>query len=50
VARMDISLPNAPYKRKEEDNEKKKKLDKGYTKDNKFTKKKSYGQAHIDQE
>jgi hypothetical protein len=34
---------------KEEDNEKKKKLDKGYKKDKKFTNKKPYGQAHIGQ-
>jgi hypothetical protein len=38
-----------PYERKEEDDEKKK-LDKGYKKDNKFTKKKPYGQAHVGQE
>jgi hypothetical protein len=38
-----------PYERKEEDNEKKKKLDKGYKKDKKFTKKKPYGQAHVGQ-
>jgi hypothetical protein len=39
-----------PYERKEEDNEKKKKLDKGYKKDKNFTKKKPYGQAHVGQE
>jgi hypothetical protein len=38
------------YERKEENNEKKKKVDKGYKKDKKFTKKKPYGQAHIGQE
>jgi hypothetical protein len=39
-----------PYERKEEDNKKKKNLDKGYTKDKKFTKKKPFGQAHVGQE
>jgi hypothetical protein len=39
-----------PYERKEEYNEKKKKLDKGYKKVKKFTKKKPYGQAHVGQE
>jgi hypothetical protein len=43
-------IAQCPYEKKEEDNEKKKKLDKGYKKDKKFTKKKSYGQAHIGQE
>jgi hypothetical protein len=43
-------ITQCPYEKKEEDNEKKKKLDKGYKKDKKFTKKKSYGQAHIGQE
>jgi hypothetical protein len=43
-------IVQCPYERKEEDNEKKKKLDKGYKKDKKFTKKKPYGQAHIGQE
>jgi hypothetical protein len=38
-----------PYERKEEDNDKKKKFDKGYKKDKKFTKK-PYAQAHIGQE
>jgi hypothetical protein len=37
-------IAQCPYERKEEYNEKKKKLDKGYSKDKKFTKKKSYGQ------
>jgi hypothetical protein len=35
------------YERKEEDNDKRKKFNKGYKK---YTKKKTYGQAHIDQE
>jgi hypothetical protein len=43
-------IAQCPYERKEEDNEKKKKLDKGYKKDKKFTKKKPYGQAHVGQE
>jgi hypothetical protein len=43
-------IAQCPYERKKEDNEKKKKLDKGYKKDKKFTKKKPYGQAHIGQE
>jgi hypothetical protein len=38
------------YEKQEEDNEKKKKLNKGYKKDKKFTKKKLYGQAHVGQE
>jgi hypothetical protein len=42
-------IAQCPYERKEEDNEKKKKLDKGYKKDKKFTKK-PYGQAYIGQE
>jgi hypothetical protein len=41
-------IAQCPYE-KEEDNEKKKKLDKEYKKDKKFTKK-PYGQAHIGQE
>jgi hypothetical protein len=43
-------IAQCPYERKEEDNEKKKKLDKCYKKDKKFTKKKPYGQAHVGQE
>jgi hypothetical protein len=39
-----------PYERKEEDNDKKKKFDKCYKNDKKYTKKKSYGQAHVGQE
>jgi hypothetical protein len=39
-----------PYERKEEDNDKKKKFDKCYKNDKKYTKKKSYGQAHVRQE
>jgi hypothetical protein len=40
-------IAQCPYEKKEEENEKKKKLDKGYKKDKKFRKKKSYGQAHV---
>jgi hypothetical protein len=43
-------ITQCPYERKEEDNDKKKKLDKGYKKDKKFKKKKPYGQAHVGQE
>jgi hypothetical protein len=43
-------IAQCPYERKEEDNDKKKKFDKGYKKDNKYTKKKPYGQAHVSQE
>jgi hypothetical protein len=43
-------IAQCPYKRKEEDNDKKKRLDKVYKKDKKFTKKKHYGQAHVGQE
>jgi hypothetical protein len=43
-------ISQCPYERKEENNEKKKKLDKGYKKDKIFTKKKPYGQAHVGQE
>jgi hypothetical protein len=39
-----------PYKRKEEENDKRKKFNKGYKKDKKYTKKKPYGQAHVGQE
>jgi hypothetical protein len=39
-----------PYERKEEDNDNRNKFYKGYKKDKKYTKKKSYGQAHVDQE
>jgi hypothetical protein len=42
-------IAQCPYERKE-DNDKKKKFDKGYKKDKKFTKKKPYGQAHVGQE
>jgi hypothetical protein len=38
------------YERKDEDNNKKKKIDKSYKKDKNFTKNMPYGQAHIDQE
>jgi hypothetical protein len=43
-------IAQCPYERKEEDNEKRKKFDKGYKKDKKYNKKKSYGQTHIGQE
>jgi hypothetical protein len=43
-------IAQCPYERKDEDNDKKKKIDKSYKKDKKFTKKKPYGQAHVDQE
>jgi hypothetical protein len=43
-------IAQCPYERKEEDSDKKKKFDKGYKKDKKFTKKKPYGQAHVGQE
>ncbi len=36
--------------RKEEDNDKRKKFDNGYKKDKIYSKKKSYGQAHVGQE
>jgi hypothetical protein len=42
-------ITQCSYDRKEEDNDKKK-FDKGYKKDKKYTKKKPYGQAHIGQE
>jgi hypothetical protein len=35
-----------PYERKEEDNDKRKKFNKGYKKGKKYTKKKPYGQVH----
>jgi hypothetical protein len=41
-------IAQCPYERKEEDNENKRKLDKGYKKDKKFIKK-PYGQAHVSQ-
>jgi hypothetical protein len=43
-------IAQCPYERKEEDNDKRKKLDRGYKKDNKYTKKKLYGQPHVGQE
>jgi hypothetical protein len=43
-------IAQCPYERKEEDNDKKKMIDKGYKKEKKFTKKKPYGQAHVGQE
>jgi hypothetical protein len=39
-----------PYERNKEDNDKRKKFDKGYKNDNKYTKNKSFGQAHVGQE
>jgi hypothetical protein len=43
-------IAQCPYERKEEDNDKKKKIDKGYKKEKKFTKKKTYGQDDMGQE
>jgi hypothetical protein len=43
-------IAQCPYERKEEDNDKRKKFNKGYKKDKKYTKKNPYGQAHVDQE
>jgi hypothetical protein len=43
-------IAQCPYERKKEDNNNSKKFDKGYKKDKKYTKKKPYGQALIDQE
>jgi hypothetical protein len=43
-------IVQCPYERKEEDNDKRKKFDKGYKKDKKYIKKKPYGQAHVGQE
>jgi hypothetical protein len=43
-------IAQCPYERKEEDNNMRKKFDKGYKKDKKYTKKKPYGQAHVGQE
>jgi hypothetical protein len=42
-------ISQCPYERKEEDNDKKK-FDKSYKKDKKFTKKKPYRQSHVGQE
>jgi hypothetical protein len=42
-------IAQCPYERKEEYNDKRKKFDKGYKKDKKYTKK-PYGQAHVGQE
>jgi hypothetical protein len=41
-------IAQCPYEKKEEDNDKRKKFDKGYKKDKKYTKK-LYDQAHVDQ-
>jgi hypothetical protein len=46
----DDFITQCPHERKEEDNNKTKKFDKGYKKDKKYTKKKPYGQAPIGQE
>jgi hypothetical protein len=43
-------MAQCPYERKEEDNDKRKKIDKGNKKDKKYTKKKPYGQSHVGQE
>jgi hypothetical protein len=43
-------ITQCPYERKKEDNNKRKKFDKGYKKYKKYIKKKSYGQAHVGQE
>jgi hypothetical protein len=43
-------IAQCPYENKEDDHEKKKKLDKGYKKDKKFPEKQPYGQAHVGQE
>jgi hypothetical protein len=43
-------IAQCPYERKEEDNTKRKKFDKGYKKYKKYIKKKPYGQAHVGQE
>jgi hypothetical protein len=43
-------ITQCPYERKEEDNDKRNKFYKWYKKDKKYTKKKPYGQAHVDQE
>jgi hypothetical protein len=42
-------IAQCPYEKKEEDNNKRKKFDKGYKKDKKYTRKKPYGQAHVGQ-
>jgi hypothetical protein len=43
-------IAKCPYERKVEDNDKRKKFDKGYKKYKKYTKKKPYGQADVGQE
>jgi hypothetical protein len=43
-------IAQCPYEGKDEDNNKKKKIDKSYKKNKKFTKKKPYGQVHVGQE
>jgi hypothetical protein len=43
-------IAQCPYERKDEDNDKKKMIDKSYKNDKKFTKKEPYEQAHVGQE
>jgi hypothetical protein len=43
-------IAQCSHERKEEDNDKRKKFDKGYKKKKKYTKKKPYGEAHVVQE
>jgi hypothetical protein len=43
-------MAQCPYERKKEDNDNRKKFDKCYKKDKKYTKKKTYGHAHVGQE
>ncbi|WP_428028732.1 hypothetical protein [Arcobacter sp.] len=43
-------IAQCTYKRKEEDNDKRKKFNKVYKKDKKYTKKEPYGQVHVGQE
>jgi hypothetical protein len=49
MAKMIILLPNAHMREKKKTTIRKKKFDKGYKKDKKYTKKKPYGQAHVGQ-
>jgi hypothetical protein len=43
-------IAQCPHERKDEDNDKKKKIDKSYKKDKEYMKKKPYRQAHVGQE
>ena len=43
-------IANCPYERRDEEEDKKKKKERNFKKDNKYHKKKSYGEAHIGQE